>query len=202
MRFVWVDTNNDADLAAGSRHGINGYFFDLFDPKVTQAALQSLVAKGVSVGVYMASNWPQFDGLPGPRVAEVVNARVKQIAGVSLRASFPKVQFDLEKHDPEMIAATFRRWRELRPNQDTSWTMEPFQSGWMSPEFVSAVLAARVRVVPQLYLGNMQPAAADMVLRRMLQAGFPENIISGFYDAAALPAGWDGFAFTQGRLPQ
>jgi hypothetical protein len=41
-----------------------------------------------------------------------------------------------------------------------------------------------------------------MVMRELLRAGFPENIISGFYDAALVTpsSGWDGFAFIQGRL--
>jgi hypothetical protein len=107
---------------------------------------------------------------------------------------------DIEYHDAQYVIDCLTRWRELRPFQDTSWTFEPFQAGWMSDELVSTVIDKKVRVVPQYYLGGMQPVAADRELIRMLNRGFPLSSISGFYDAAALPYGWDGFAFIQGRL--
>jgi hypothetical protein len=73
--------------------------------------------------------------------------------------------------------------------------------GWMSPTFVQAIVDLRVRVVPQFYLGDMQPVAQDVALKDLLVRGFPYALVSGFYDAAALPGRWDGFAFTMGRLP-
>jgi hypothetical protein len=79
--------------------------------------------------------------------------------------------------------------------------MESFQGGWMYPAFVQRILACRVRVVPQYYKGDMSPVAEDVGLKDMLVAGFPFTSVTGFYDAAALPANWSGFAFTQGRLP-
>jgi hypothetical protein len=47
----------------------------------------------------------------------------------------------------------------------------------------------------------MSPRAEDQVLRNLTRRGFPETSVSLFYDAAALPRDWDGFAFTAGRLP-
>jgi hypothetical protein len=79
--------------------------------------------------------------------------------------------------------------------------MESMQGGWMDDEMVAAVLKARIRVVPQAYTGDMRPIAQDAALRDLLRRGFPETSISLFYDAAALPLDWDGFAFTMGRLP-
>jgi hypothetical protein len=37
--------------------------------------------------------------------------------------------------------------------------------------------------------------------RDLTKRGFLDAIITPFYDAAKLPEYWNGFAFTQGRLP-
>jgi hypothetical protein len=47
----------------------------------------------------------------------------------------------------------------------------------------------------------MERRESDMVLRDLTKRGFPESSVSMFYDAAQLGVGWDGYAFTQGRLP-
>jgi hypothetical protein len=68
---------------------------------------------------------------------------------------------------------------------------------------VQAVLAARMRVVPQAYTGNMGHIAENAVYLDLLARGFPESSISLFYDAALFPIQeFDGFAFTMGRLPR
>ena len=72
----------------------------------------------------------------------------------------------------------------------------------MNDEFVQTVLNCRVRLAPQLYNGQMTEVWDSLAYSRDLtKAGFPDSIISPFYDAMKLPVGWDGFAFTQGRLP-
>jgi hypothetical protein len=38
--------------------------------------------------------------------------------------------------------------------------------------------------------------------RDLTKRGFPDGLVTPFYDAARLPEYWDGFAFTMGRLPQ
>lgn len=202
MKALWVDSGNDPDFAKVVANGIDSLYFDMFDPRVTKPYLQNLSDHGYKVGVYMAGNWPQFIGRSAIDVAGTVANRVREIAGTKKPThEFPKVQFDLEQHDPAFILACLQAWRKTLPYQDTSWTMEGFQGGWMSSDFVSGILACRVRLVPQAYLGAMEETAADQVLRDLLRRGIPENVISLFYDAAKLPIGWDGFAFTQGRLP-
>jgi hypothetical protein len=201
MKYLWVDSGNDADLTKGDQHDIDGYYFDLFDPRVTEASIGAVASKGHSVGVYMAWNWPQFSGKAPATVAKIVSDKVRMIVGPNTSPNFPRVQFDLEQHNPEFIAQTLEAWRKLQPTRATSWTMESFQGGWMYPAFVQRILACRVRVVPQYYKGDMSPVAEDVGLKDMLVAGFPFTSVTGFYDAAALPANWSGFAFTQGRLP-
>ena len=198
MRNLWVDAGNDPQYEKADANGIKGFFFALSDPRVTKQYLQAVHARGYAVGVYMAWNWLMYAGKTGKEMAELVN---DQVAPLIVSTSVPKVQFDIEDHDPSLITSCLLRWRQLRRYHDTSWTLEGMQGGWMSPAFVTSVVGSKIRVVPQSFMGNMTPWAADQVLRDLTRRGYPEKLISLFYDAKALPADWDGWAFTQGRLP-
>ena len=197
MRALWIDSGNDPDWVKIANHGFTHLYFDLFDPRITRAYLDAVQAKGYGQGLYMVTNWPQFAGKTGAEIAKIVSERITACAYTNTR-----MQFDIEEHDPDLVLAILREWRRLRPNHNTSWTMESFQGGWMSPAFVTEIVnVLRVRVVPQYYTGSMDRIAHDMGLKNMLKAGFPMNMVTGFYDAADLPlSGWDGFAFTMGRL--
>ena len=173
-------------------------YFPVSDPvaDVKRRLLETRV-RGLVGGLYMAWNWSQFAGKSGVDMAEVMHSLV----AAANPSGAIKVQFDIEEHDPALVESCLTRWRALRPKQDTSWTLESFQGGWMTPEFVAKIIALKVRVVPQFYGGAMQAFAQDMALRDLMRRGFPESLVTGFYDAGALPYMWDGFAFTQGRLP-
>ena len=197
MRFCWADAGDDPDYAAGDRHGIDGYFWPLFDSLTTTVNLLDTQARGHVAGIYMATNWPQFAGKTPTQTAAAVSAEYLRLAVPGLR-----VQFDIEEHDPDKIASTLEAWRSLRRGVGTSWTMEGGQGGWMTPEFVQRILACKVRIVPQLYNGAMTEVWDSLAYARDLTSrGFPDAIISPFYDAAELPVGWDGYCFTAGRLP-
>jgi hypothetical protein len=195
MRFVWTDAGDDPDINHGDAHGITGYFMPAFDSVTTKAFLRDEVqARGKVAGVYIGHGW--MSGLSPAQYAAKANAEYKRLLLPGLR-----VQFNLEDHDPEAIASTFEEWRKLQPTVGTSWALEGMQGGWMPPNFVSRILAARVRVVPESFSGNMQRVESDRILRDLLVRGIPETSISIFYDAAQLGIDWDGFAFTMGRLP-
>lgn len=198
MRFVWVDAGNNASWAQLQAHGITGEFYAASDPAAAvKQRLDDSKARRHAAGIYGAWNWIDGDG---EEFAEWLDDRVGQIVP-SPTAAFPKVQLNNERHDADDILRMLRRWRALRPKQDTSWTMEGGQGGWMSPAFVDEVMKLKVRVVPQLYNGAMTEAWDSLTFARDLtKRGFPDALISPFYDASRLPVGWDGFAFTQGRL--
>ena len=226
MKFDWVDAGNDADWQKHFRNRIDGEFYAGSDPAVDIArrCIDSK-SRGHAAGLYTAWNWwgGSDDGAAYAERTDVVLKAVEaelRKRGMPPSNSFPKVQLNNERHEPDVILDMLRRWRELRPNKDTSWTFEGGQAGWMSPVFVAEVIRHRVRLVPQLYRGRManidlrssDPGAflneliASVVdshaeARELIKAGFPDTIISPFYDAAFLPIGWDGFAFTMGRLP-
>lgn len=198
MRALWVDAGNDPNYDACVEHDIDTLYFALNDPRVTKAYLQDVASRGYGVGVYVVTNW---DGFNQPSGADFANAVANAVLKLRVTNVFPRVQLDAEQHDPVFISAMVKQWRKRLPNQATSWTMESFQGGWMTAEMVADVLAARIRVVPQWYKGNMEPVAEDVGLKDMLARGFPTQSVTGFYDAANLPFNWNGFAFTQGRLP-
>jgi len=214
MKALWVDEGNDPDWVKVAAHQMTSLFFALRDPRIDKPYLRNVIGRSYRPGVYAVSNWPEFSG-DGLTFAQKVVAKVKPLM---VNPSNPKVQLDIEEHDPDKILDALTEFRAELPKQDLSWTMESFQGGWMTPEFVAGVIRLRVRVVPQLYKGKMadldepdpeirlqalldEQVAQDMALKDLLKAGFPYELVTGFYDAATLPFWWDGFAFTMGRLP-
>ena len=203
MKWVWVDAGNDADWQKHARHGITGEFYASSDPPVAvRARLEASRARQHAAGLYSAWNWIDGDG---EDYATWQHERLREIDPPNLRPSYPKIQLDHEGHDPDDVLLMLRTWRKLRPTQDTSWTMEGFQGGWMDEVFVAEVVQLKIRVVPQCYYGaagrieglfDTLEAARDLTAR-----GFPDHLVTPFYDAAALPRNWSGFAFTMGRLP-
>jgi len=198
MRFLWVDYNADPDWAKVTAHGMTGLFFDARSPNVNRDYLVGVNQLGYAVGLYFVDNWPEFDTPTGREFAEAVHAQMK-LKCPNTNKDMPKIQFDIERHDPAFVAEALRRFRELRPTRDLSWTFEPRQQGWMTADLVQAVSDCKVRLVPQYYFGDMTPVAQDVEFNRT-RAVFPTAAISGFYDAKILPVDWDGFAFIQGRL--
>lgn len=201
MRALWVDAGNDPDWTKVQNHGITAVYFALSDPPEDwHRRILDARKRGYAAGVYAAWNWwGNFTGR-GAAFAEEVNGRILEKVKWP-KPSWPKVQLDNEEHSPDQILAMLRRWREIQPYQDTSWTMESMQGGWMSEDFVAEVVGLRVRVVPQCYTGDMRRVESDIALRNLTRRGFPVSLVTMFYDAAQLGLEWDGFAFTQGRLP-
>ena len=199
---MWVDGGNDPSWAVLAKHNIKAMFLPVNDPpNDVRRRLQDIRNRNFTPGLYAAWNW--WPLLDGGSFAEHVHSLATLVTPL-MKA--PKVQLDIETHDPVYILEALRRWRALRPTQDTSWTLESMQAGWMTPAFVAEVIRLKVRVVPQYYVmvggDAMAPVAQDMALRNLMRVGFPEKLITGFYDAARLPHYWDGWAFSMGTLPQ
>lgn len=197
MRFVWTDAGDDPSFDVGDRHGIDGYFMPLWDSLTTREFLVGEVQRrGHVAGVYVGAGW--HNAWSPAQYAQNIDREVARLNVPGLR-----VMFNLEEHNPERIARILEEWRNIRRRRytSTSWSPEGMQGGWMGDAFVQRVLACRVRVVPQAFIGDMTRRAEDMVLRDLVRRGFPEQIVSIFYDAAQLPLDWQGYAFRMGRLP-
>jgi hypothetical protein len=199
MRGVWVDAGNDPNWEKIERAGIRWLYFPLSDPAPdVRRRLLDVKARGYVGGVYAASNW--YGEPSGPGFARTVSAHLRDVAPDATNA-WPKVMLDDERHEPGVILDMLRTWRSLRRYTDTAWTFESKQAGWMAPDFVMGVVAAKVRLVPQCYRGDMVPVDTLAEARSLVRAGFPDALVSPFYDGAQLPLDWEGFAFTMGRLP-
>jgi len=194
MRFTWTVAGDDPGYDKCRGHGITGLYAPMFDVLTNRAYLQTFKNEGFSNGLYLGHNW--FPALTAAQLAAKVVAEYKRIALPDTR-----LMLNLEQHDPAYIAECVERVRAALPKVNLSWSPEGMQGGWMDPVFVQRILACRVRVVPQAFHGNMTRVESDQVVRDLVRRGFPIDIISVFYDAAALGHNWDGFAFTEGRLP-
>ena len=204
MRYLWC-VNELPNYDKGDKAQIDGYFLGAFDPVCTSQALNDIRNRNKARGVYMASNWPQFAGKTGKQMAQTMSARYQQLLVPGLR-----VQFDIEQHDPALIVECLTTFRTLHPTAAVSLTVEGMQGGWLRG-IADTLMKLKVRVVPQAYwgaAGTMQGDwAADQILLDLILPGSPggpcfaPSSVSLFYDADHLPRGWQGYAFTQARLP-
>lgn len=191
---VWVDEGQPLDAAKLRAHGITAPYFSHRDPLTTAAMLDRARADGFAPGIYSAWNW--YASLTAREYALLLSGELKRIGW---QGNAP-VCVDIETHDVAYVLAFFQEWRSLRPTRPTAWTFEGFQGGLFAPFAVSELVSRNVRFVPQFYRGDMSPVEHSPVID-LLMSGFPGGWINGFYDAAALPYRWRGFAFTQARLP-
>lgn len=197
LNACWVDENNDPTYDAFRRNGVTTVCRSLRDPKTTPAALAADRKQGFDVALYIVSSWyPQLDG---PGFAQEASFLLTRIAPRT--TGTPRVCLDMETHDVSYLEAALDTWRSLRPKRVTDWTLEGFQGGLFSRMFCSHVNYLWINVVPQFYTGSMAPLAADQVVLDLIARRFSPDLLMGFYDAAHLPERWNGYAFTQGRLP-
>lgn len=201
MRAIWIDEGNDANYAKLAALGITEPCYSLRDPRVTKPYLQAAKAHAgvTAVGVYFAWNW--WPALTGVQLAEKVSALCAPLFK-STAPDFPYVCADIEAADTGYAVAFLRRWRELRPQRVTDWTLEGHKGATL-PAATWLVVSGLVRyVVPQCYNGAMTQTWDTFAMADDLyDHGLPFHSVRPFYDAAHLPEWWDGYAFTQGRLP-
>jgi hypothetical protein len=201
MRYAWTDWGDDPSYNAA----FNGYFFPAFDPLTSRALIQTVPSMNVK-GIYTVSTSdPSSPWFPKMSRSLSPGTVVDNVQSVYNGLAIPglRVQFDMEEKDPDRILAILTAWRIANPTVGTSWTMEAGQAGWMNdPTFRDAIIALKMRIVPQCYNGAMtQVWDTWAYLKPLVDGGYPTSILSPFYDAKHLPVGWDGFAFTVGRLP-
>lgn len=195
MRFLLIDKDQSPDFMKGDRAAITGYFMDI--RSATTAGLVEVRRRKHVAGVYANPSWDGWRLLRPDQLAERVFAAFLRLNVPALR-----LQWDIETHEPDFVAQVLHATRDRLPTVGMSWTLEPNQGGWFTPELVSAIIHTRTRVVVQLYNGAMRVHYDSWgQVERLISRGIPAAQVSPFYDAEILPAGWDGYAFAQGRLP-
>ncbi|HVE35388.1 MAG TPA: hypothetical protein VNC18_17615 [Gemmatimonadaceae bacterium] len=199
MRCVWVDAGSDDDPAKLKPLGAFPAF-DIREPRLTPVYLAARNVTYGAVGVYaVASWWPNL----GPReFATTVSRRLTQVAGPTSPASMPIVCLDIEDKPAEWYLDALRQWRRHRAERVTDVTLEGHKGGIFTAGQLLMLYGLVRYVVPQCYNGAMTQTWDSFAMALDLnEHGLPFPGIRPFYDAAHLPEWWDGYAFTQGRLP-
>jgi len=191
-RCIWIDEGHDVEKDKLIAHEIYYPYFSHRDSRVTNDYLKGVVAQGFSPGIYTAWNWYNLDPVS---YAIKIDNELRRIGF----GGNPPVCIDIEIHDPHYLTTFFAKWRQIRPTRKTYFTFEGFQGGLLGP-VIPELLTRNLYFVPQLYRGDMSPLEHSPMID-LLMYGIPGNLLHGFYDAAALPSVWRGFAFTQERLP-
>lgn len=199
MRAVWIDAGNDPDYVKLTANGITAVYFDIRDPRLNIAYFTTQRAKGFAVGVFADPSWWPSDS--GPQFATRVS-RLLDGLGKAPAPAYIAVCLDMETHNAGFLLGALRQWRKHRPSRVTDWTLEGHQGGILTPaQWLSASQLVRY-IVPQCYNGAVSETWDSFSMANDLYShGCPFGDIRPFYDAAHLPEWWDGYAFTQGRLP-
>ena|SRR6187549_1151579 len=205
MRFTWTVEGDDPDYGNCRAHGINGLFAPLFDSLTTKLYLRRFKAEGFSVqGLYLGHNW--FPALGPIELADKVVAEYKRLTFASGEGDPAlggvRLMLNLEQHDPVFILACSTRVRAKLPTVGLSWSPEGHQGGWQSPDWVAKMVALKIRAVPQCFVGNMERRESHAIVKDLVDRGWPFTSVSPFLDAKQLGQDWEGYAFTEGRLPR
>ena len=218
MRFAWVDEGSGPDFVKGAASGITGYFLSI--RQGTRAQLIDIHNRGFANGLYVGHNWFGDGDSPPSITPGQYAAKVKGLLDTR-RVSSTRLQLNMEQHDGPFIIGALTALRAMYPTLALSFSPEGMQGGWIwTSGLWKALIDLHVRIVPQLYFGVMadinlrssDPAKfyADvkkglrserLVVNDLVRNGIPDGLISPFWPGEWLPAGADGYVFTQGRLP-
>jgi len=215
MNNWWIDEGNAADWTKAAKYGLTAPYFSIRDTNVAHYLADAHTRTGQG-GVYFAWNW--YPALSGRTAADVQSRELDGIIadlaqlGVPTGPAFPAVCANLEDDATlqgdawvEYVVAWVRRWRQHRPKRLTDWAFAAHKAGLFAgkPAAVAAIAAARVGVVTELYAGaDYREQDGLRLALDLVSVGFPGWLVHGFYDGARpLPEWWDGYVFTQGRLP-
>jgi len=201
MRAIWIDEGNDANEAKLLSEGITSPCFAIRDPRVTISYLDGLRARGFTPGVYAVLSWY---GVSPQGFATTVSMELERIGARSFEPGHPFVCLDYEPTDAGGMLACALQWRKHRPSRVTDLTLEGHHGSRFTRSQLQT-LAKRFRyLVPQSYNGAMnQGWDTNAICRNLIDAGAPYSSVTPFVDARLLRelAWWEGYAFTQGRLP-
>jgi hypothetical protein len=209
MRGCFIDHGNSADFNLLRKHSIDTVLIPGEEsPIANPTSIKAIYDAGFAVSVMFAWNWHGLGAGSGAEFAKYASNRLKEVGHPAVN---PSVVLDIEKgagvedwEYVDWVVAALKEWRKLRPTRQTHWTLEAMQGGLFNGrnDAVEAIRAANVGIVPQFYTGSEYPMAADVALKDLLLYNFPSERIKGFYLARELPLNWDGYAWTQGKLPR
>jgi hypothetical protein len=205
MKAIWV--NEGAEVSSYDRLRQYGFTHVYWSERAhTKAHITQARGQNFQVGVYTNPQWYGYEPAKDNRLR--VSRRVTALGGDDAQMD---VQINHEKGAAlaagqpdggnQYIIDWFTWWRKVRPQRETSWTMEGFQGGWFPQAFRSPALTG-VTLVPQCYDGNMVPFDSFGVAKDLVDWGVDFKRILPIYDAPEVfRRGSTGFFYMEHRLP-
>jgi hypothetical protein len=205
MRAAWVRPGGPKypDPEKAKKYGITRHYWDATDPQVDSKFLDAMRTR-TEVGITRDPNW---GNLTAVQLAQVLRDDLARLASPSFGAGLKQcaVIVDIEamwQIGSGYVLEWLTEWRRLRPSRPTCWTTEPFQGGTISDELVTRInLDPNLVVVPQIYYAGMVDAVESRVVLDLAARRIRPDRIYPYYDAADLPAAWDGIIFDFALLP-
>ena len=207
MRGCFIDHGNEPNYDLLRRRGINEVLIPGENsPMANPVKVKEAYDRGFKVTVMFAWNWTGGFAT-GALFARWCHERLKTIGHPAVN---PEVMLDIETgaglnqfNYADWVADCITEWRKLRPQRATYLTLESMQGGCFNGKAAqqAKVISGFQAIIPQYYTGDERPQAGDVALRDLLLYGFPYQMLRGFYLARDLPINWNGYAWTQGKLP-
>lgn len=190
------------DTDKAGRWGLDRLWWEFDDPVATASSLKDCRGRGVGVGL-------KINGT-GTNVALVMSQSLTDHGfGPNTSPSSCGAMFDSEQHDVPGMVEMLQTWRQLRTTRLTVLTIEPFQGGSLTPDFVRLVNTdPNLTLCVQDYVdvaGDQQyPAFATAAVDDLVAAGIDRAHITQFLPVHAneeVPYGWAGILFGFAGLP-
>jgi hypothetical protein len=206
MKAAWVRPGSPIpDGQNLVKHGITDLVWDATDPFVTADSMEEVWTEWrFRPWLTRSADW---DDVPAATLAQQMDDDIERVQRDNRPLGMIADIEALWRRTSVYVVSWLRAWRVLRPTRRTAWTTEPFQGGAISDGLAALVNSdVNLLVVPQLYFGNMAPAVESQVAMELIQTDGRRPIrrdrLRCYYDAARLPAAWDGFAYDEAKLPR
>ena len=179
--------------------GMSRLWWEFDDPVASKQSLADCMGRGILVGL-------KINGT-GPTLADVMHQALNDHGfSVMTNPNGCGVMFDSEQHDVPGMVTMLRYWRTLRTRRLTVLTIEPFQGGSLTPEFVRLVntdpsLTLCVQDYVTVADDELYPAMATAAVDDLVAAGIQRGKVTQFLRGNPVPYGWEGIVFGFDSLP-
>lgn len=195
VKAAWVRPGGGAvpDGDKARRYGITTLYWDATDPQISAAFFDKVRGWGFKPGI---TRDPVWDGASGKQLAQKLDEDLRRL-GSDNKTCYCMVDIEaMWQRGSGYVLEFLAEWRKLRPTRITSWTTEPFQGGTISDELVTRINNdPNLTVIPQLYYAGMVDAVESRVVLDLAARRIRPDRIFPYYDAADMPAAWDGIVF-------
>jgi hypothetical protein len=147
--------------------------------------------------LYLDPSWVSL--INAKEIVELMRSASVMVGGVAGH------QYNIEYHDPKLVADVLKNHRLDFPIGPVSWALEGFQGGWFSQNLVDTINNdSNCVTVPESFYGNMFPNDTPPFIQLrhdLITRGVNPNRVKVFYNGAKpLPDNWDGCILSEETL--